>query len=323
MLYVKRKAKTPIGSESVRKVLSRHDLGDDFTRTAESYTNDTFRVNAPQTSYYLKFFTDQWCDPEAGKRELSAIRLLRENGIPTPELLAFEYADREVSRNYAIFKALPGHTISTDTSAFNLAHVQQVQALLTRMGAIQGPLGFVGHDPKVHSTYGSHFEFINDSVFYAFKKLSDFGYDVQGLSESLSKWQHKGEPNHIGFCHCDFTPKHILVDSEDITGLIDFEWAIFADPTMDTALFMTSLAEYGFGKEYIEPILQEAKTADLDGTLHYHLARILIMGAAWPHKNVEQPFFSQSCLNKAKVILSRQQAHIEDLLWEGPMVKEK
>ncbi len=323
MLYAKRKPKTPIDADMVRKALFRHDLGDDFVRTAESYTNDTFRVNAAQGSYYLKFFTDQWCDPEAGRRELSAANLLRENGIPTPEPIAFEYANQEIPRNYTIFKALPGHTISADTSKFSLAHVQQVQSLLARMGAIQGPLGFVGHDPKIHSTYGSHFEFINDSVFYAFKKLSDFGYNVQGLSESLSEWQHKGEPSRLGFCHCDFTPKHILVDSDDVSGLIDFEWAIFADPAMDTALFMTSLAEYGFGREYIDPILQEARKADSDGTLHYHLARILIMGAAWPHKNVEQPFFSQSCLNKAKSILSRKQAHIEDLLWEGSVVKEE
>ena len=94
-----------------------------------------------------------------------------------------------------------------------------------------------------------------------------------------------------------------------------FEWSIFSSALSDGSLWLTSLAECGQPKEALQKVLDYCESLDYIELLPYFVARKLILAASWPHKNIKQPYYSQMCLDKAQVILSKKEFELNDLVW--------
>ena len=167
MLYNIRKSKTNIAPKILEEVLSEIGFSTLNVQNVNlSYTNDVYRVVNEREVYFLKFFTDQWCDRNAGVREIEAINLMNSIGVKAPIIEYFGKAKKEIPRNFAVFKALEGVPL-IQTLARNLSDyfLNQSIALLKKLSGVEGNFGFFGHDKNVHRTYDTHFEFINDTVF--------------------------------------------------------------------------------------------------------------------------------------------------------------
>ena len=317
MLYQNRKEKTEIGLEKAKEILLKKGINcEEIWSGSLSYTNDVYIFRENGKEYVLKFFTDQWVDKNSGIMEFNVLKKLKQEGIPVPEVISFQKANESCPRNFMIMEKIKGVPLYKGFDNISMDTVVQGIELLKKLRSIEGNFGFYEHDENIHKTYESHFDFINDSVFYAIKKMSDFNYNVDEIKELFeNKRKYDSQENKFSFTHCDFTPKHIFVDGEKIVGLIDFEWTIFSEPINDAVLFLTSLSEYNVQIEYLEEIYKYCNYIASKEKIAYYCARIYIMKAAWPHKNVEQPYYSQTCLDKARDILKKDNLELNDVIW--------
>ncbi len=319
MLYLKRKNKTIITSDFAKLLL--HSVGFEvgrLQRMSLSYTNDVYKFTQNHKDYFIKFFTDQWCDENSGFREIQAIEMLKQKGISVPNCVYFGNADAMSQRNFAIFEKIKGFPlIKTLPRELSDAFIEDSLSQLQKLSTIKGKPGFFLHDVNIHKSYQTHFEFINDTVFYSFKKLQDLGYNIYDVPTLFERYKSLDSIIvEFSFCHNDFTPKHIFIDSKDrITGLIDFEWSVYSSPQSDGALWLTSLAEYGQPRETLVKVVDYCKRLEHFELFPYFVARDLILAASWPHKSIEQPYYSQTCLDKARLILAKKEFLLEDIIW--------
>lgn len=315
MRYLKRQPKTPVDAHTAMRVSSALGMDDAVVRQSSySYTNDVFRVEHGGSEYYLKFFTNQWMDPNAGAQEIKGYELLRSIGIRTPRALHFEKS-RDGTRNYALLSALRGRPLLKRMESLNDPSIVKSTILtLERLAKLKGPLGFICQDYNIHCTYADEYHFLNDITFYGIKKLADFGHDVSDLTEYLEEWRTVKEPQKHSFSHHDFTPKHVFIDDEGSVGLIDLEWSNYSNPLSDRALWLVSLAEYHAPVQALDAMVRTFRDQESSQSLHFHVARWLILCAAWPHKNVNR-MYSRTCINKARRILRKHSIELEDLLW--------
>lgn len=314
MLYLNRRPKTLVDTRIAGQVASSLGIKNAVVQQSSySYTNDVFRLSHDGSVYYLKFFTDQWMDPNAGMQEIKGYELLRAIGIRTPTVLHYEKSNH--GRNYALLSALQGRPLLKNMESLrDPSIINDSITTLDKFASIQGPLGFICHADKVHPTYADEYEFLNDITEYGIKKLSDLGHSVHDLTELIGEWRNViNQPQH-SFSHNDFTPKHVFVDDEGISGVIDLEWANYSNPQSDRALWIVSLAEYHAPIHALETAMCAFKEKDDNKSLHFHVARWLILCAAWPHKNVDNTY-SRTCIDKARKILRKHSVVIEDLLW--------
>jgi len=316
MLYNKRKNKSEITKEMAEKILRSINFKfNKINSIGISYTNDVFLVEDKEKKFVLKFFTDQWVDNNFGKREYNTLLLLKKMGLPVPNVLLFKESDDVSPRNYMIMEKLDGTQMCTEMDNVSSKTIDECISFLKRFQEISGQFGFFDHDENVHKTYDNHFNFINDSVYYAIKKVKDLGYNNHNLQELFSKQRYYDTDKKVlTFTHGDFSPKHIFIKGERVTGLIDFEWSIFSEPINDAILFLTSISEYNVQKSHLVKIMNYCNSIANPSKVAYYAARAFILKAAWPHKTVKQPYYSQTCLDKAKRILDRGSLEIGDLL---------
>lgn len=319
MLYLKRRVKSKITPKILENVLKRIGVDMEIVETTGlSYTNDVYKLNKKGTTFYLKFFTDQWCDQNAGIREVEALKFLRSEGIPVPEIVLFGKDERVSPRNFALLTPARGMPlIKMLHQSIDEKIISSSLEILTRFSELRGNFGFFQHDSSIHRSYNHHLNFINDILTYAYKKLTDLGYDVHCLPDLFSKWDNEQDSGRYVFCHNDFTPKHVFVDGSEITGLIDFEWSVFSEKISDPVQWLISLAEYEVDIKHLQRVYDYITENSNLKTANYYAARMLVLCAAWPHKNIHQPNYSQTCLDKAERILKEQKIVLESLIWEG------
>lgn len=317
MLYKNRKEKTEIGIEKAKEILQKNNFSPkNIYPGSLSYTNDVYIFEEGNKSYVLKFFTDQWVDKDAGFREYHMLLRLREEGIPVPNVVLFKKSDPISPRNFMIMEKIEGDPLYKSFETISLKTIKEAINILKKFINIKGEFGFYEHDEEVHKTYSNYFDFLNDNIFLGINKCEDMGFKVYNLINLLEKWrEYDSEEDNFCLTHSDFTPKHIFVNGDKIAGLIDFEWAIFSEPINDAALFLISLSEYNVPKEFLEEIYNYCLSLTNRKRISYYCSRIYIMKAAWPHKNIEQPYYSQTCLDKAKIILEKEDVELKDVIW--------
>jgi len=322
MLPQRRKTKTVVKLQQAEFVLRKHNIAYDSIRPSNiSYTNKAFQIKSGNHTYYLKFFTDQWDNPSSGIQEIKAMALLKSLQIPAPNLKFFGLSDKDIPQNYALLDALPGKAIiDIPPTSLDAIILSDITSCLRTFTSITGPQGFLLHEPAIHRTYPTYSEFINDITHYAIQKLADIGFQLGNIPQIYQNWTAR-EPTPAIYCHHDFSGKHIFIHQGMLSGVIDFEWAIYGSPLIDPVQLIVSLAERGFPPRSLIPLLEYAHAIDYSGELPFYFARAYIHAAAWSHKHVDHHPYVQNCLSKCRAVLSDRQVTIEHVQWDKPPVE--
>jgi len=185
---------------------------------------------------------------------------LAERNIPVPKIYAFDSSNELNKGGYMVMQKLPGKRIDEIWNSLTDKQKEKVTIkigeLLARIHEIKLPsFGQIQEGGKIDTK--PHFEFrkLGEKMKYSLflrELFDDFFFDISGLLShkyaspkfisdfvfyilsNLDKIDFNGEPTLL---HADYMPGHLFVEEKDgeyeITGLIDFEFALSYAPEYD------------------------------------------------------------------------------------------
>lgn len=201
-------------------------------------------------------------------RELEAYRLLAES-IPTPKLINYWLGD-ENCVGALLLTELKGETLTSNTSPSIAFQLGQIHA---KLHAIKPN----ANHPSLHITnvFQNWGDFV-DTQFYSFAKdvKPVIDYKLYNLSlETFEKMKKQlPPPDGPSFIHMDFRSANIIINEQQVSGIIDFETVRFGSTEVDfTKLHRDYLSHnenlylaYKEGYKSIRPLI------DLDFVLPFY-----------------------------------------------------
>lgn len=260
---------------AVQALLQRWFPGQDpvSERMDSGGSTPVYRVTIDYAVMYLRFAE------EPGERRDAEVRvheLLRERGVPVPQVLRFEPEPPELDRSAALTSAIAGRSIDRHTPIAALHRiVHRAGRDLAAINAIpvQG-YGWVdsvrGEDRHLvaeHPTraaWAAEYLAATDTVI-----ASDTfdGFLIGALREVMRTWADLPDAQPSALAHGDFDATHIYTDPEThaYTGIIDFGELRGADPLYDLGHVWMHAAD-AFGREVFGHLLAGYREcADLPG----------------------------------------------------------
>ncbi|TYS15398.1 aminoglycoside phosphotransferase family protein [Rossellomorea vietnamensis] len=240
------------------EVLSTNEVEDSFSSTVYKCT----LFNGENVYLKMPFSKVKF------QRELEAYKIL--NGrVAIPELLDFWRGDEECAGAF-LLSELKGKPL---TSRVSPSVAYQVGVLHAEMHSVSPPA-----DEELE---GIKNEFSNWSQFIE-EQFYSFAQDVKGIVDeelyrkSIEKFEELKKqlpaPDGPGFVHMDFRPANIIVNNEEVSGIIDFESVRFGSTEVDfTKLYRDFLSmddnlyiAYKEGYTSIRPLI------DLESVLPFY-----------------------------------------------------
>ncbi|GEN45246.1 aminoglycoside phosphotransferase family protein [Alkalibacillus haloalkaliphilus] len=163
------------------------------------------------------------------QRELEAYQILKGN-VSIPELINYWSGDDECPGAYLLseLKGKPLTSVAKPTTSF------QVGVLHAKMHSIQPPSEQVLSGIK--NEFPNWSQFI-DQQFYSFAEDAKEVMAVQLYQKAIEKFERMKQqlPSSDGpsFVHMDFRPANIIVDHDQVSGVIDFESVRFGSTEVD------------------------------------------------------------------------------------------
>jgi Ser/Thr protein kinase RdoA (MazF antagonist) len=163
------------------------------------------------------------------QRELEAYEILR-GRVSIPELLDYWTGDEECTGAFLLseLKGKPLTTEASPTAAF------QVGVIHAKMHSIKPPAGQELTGIKNEFPNWSHFI---EQKFHSFaedvKDVLDEGLYNQAIGKFEAMKQQLPPSDGPSFVHMDFRPANIIVDGDNVSGLIDFESVRFGSTEID------------------------------------------------------------------------------------------
>ncbi|HET8843813.1 MAG TPA: aminoglycoside phosphotransferase family protein [Ktedonobacteraceae bacterium] len=230
--------------------------------------------------------------------EVASMRLVRENpAIPVPEIYYFDTTGDLCDSDYFFMEKLIGDNYGQVKEslppALQAQVDQQIGAIVREINGFTGTyFGYAGNSDLRGTTWKETFTRIMDAVLEdGSRKNADFGYTIDEIREAFLK--------HIPSLEAVTTPQLIHWDAWDlnffvkdgkITGILDFERALWADPLMEAlfrALAFEGVSESmrGYGKTTF--------THEEDKRCHlYTLYLALVMKTECYYRNYDSDFVS-------------------------------
>jgi aminoglycoside phosphotransferase (APT) family kinase protein len=193
--------------------------------------------------------------------EVTTMRLVRENSaIPVPEIYFFDNAHDLCDSDYFFMEKLAGDNLE-HVKAFLSPEVQaeidwRIGEIIREINRFTGTyFGYAGNPDLRDDTWNAAFLKIIDSVLDdGRRKNVDYGFGYDELRAAIHKHAPAlEEVTTPRLVHWDAWNLNFFVKNGQITGLLDFERALWADPLMEAqfrALAFGGISESmrGYGK---------------------------------------------------------------------------
>ncbi len=193
--------------------------------------------------------------------EVAALHLVRENpAIPVPKIYYFDTARDVCDSEYFFMEKLSGDNYEHVKGSFSplmQAQIdQQIGAIVREINGFTGTyFGYDGNSDLRGNTWKEAFIKIMDSVLEdGSRKHADFGYAIDEIREAILKHAPSLEAvTTPQLVHWDAWDLNFFVKDGKITGILDFERALWADPLMEAqfralAFGGVSASMRGYGK---------------------------------------------------------------------------
>jgi aminoglycoside phosphotransferase (APT) family kinase protein len=234
-------------SQWISEILAFHDLEQPETiqRADIGRNNPIFMVD---DRWVVRFdgLADADSSPafrERFKSEVAIAALLRERGFPAPVVEAYEPTPAHVPRPYMLMQMLPGRPI---VRVWQDLSVEQRHHLASQAGRMLAALHDIPIDGFGWPLNAPEFAFPTwtEWVADAFKRYSSDALALEvitqdvidSIADRLERAQSAFDAvSRPWFVHRDFHFENLLTDGERITGLLDFEWSLGGDTSLDFA----------------------------------------------------------------------------------------
>jgi aminoglycoside phosphotransferase (APT) family kinase protein len=193
--------------------------------------------------------------------EVASMRLVRENpAIPVPEIYYFDTAQDVCDSEYFFMEKLTGDNYEHVKESFSRATQaqidQQIGAIIRQINDFTGTyFGYDGNSDLRGATWKEAFLTIMDAVLEdGSRKNADFGSPIDDIREAVLKHAPSLEAvTTPRLVHWDAWDLNFFVKDGKVSGILDFERALWADPLMEAqfrALAFGGVSESmrGYGK---------------------------------------------------------------------------
>ena len=237
------------------------------------------------------------------QRELEAYEILK-GRVAIPELLDYWSGDGECPGAF-LLSELKGKPLSTDVSP---AAAFKVGVLQATMHNIEPPVG--KELTGIQNEFSNWSKFI-DKQFYSFaedvKEVVEESLYNQAIEKYEAMKQQIPAPDGPSFVHMDFRPANIIVDGDNVSGMIDFESVRFGSTEIDfTKLYRdflnfepTLYQAFKEGYQSIRPII------DLEIVLPFYLFTDAFNSVGWCNRRgiEKNAVFLEENLERLKKLL--------------------
>lgn len=193
--------------------------------------------------------------------EVATMRLVRENpAIPVPEIYFFDTARDLCDSEYFFMEKLSGDNYGQVKASLSLEMQarldQQIGAIVREINGYTGAyFGYDGNRNLRAASWKEAFIKIIDAVLEdGASKQADFGYSIDDIRAAVLKHAASLEAvSTARLVHWDAWDLNFFVSDSRISGILDFERALWADPLMEAqfrALAFGGVSESmrGYGK---------------------------------------------------------------------------
>jgi aminoglycoside phosphotransferase (APT) family kinase protein len=224
-----------LNHQQVALIFQVHGLGEvqTITRHAHGSANDVFLINGThvlrvQPRRHMRLHAEQ-----------QAYELLRQSGVPVPQVVALDTSGLRIPYSYLLLTYLPGKplvkvwpTLAPETRekvAFEAgAHLARIHNV---------SLDFHGNLGSNQQRFNNFYEYAIDFCARFVLPASQTRLYTPTMHEQLATLLHVCRPyiQHVSphLVHSDYHFENILVENDTVTGIIDMEWALSGDPTWD------------------------------------------------------------------------------------------
>lgn len=188
------------------------------------------------------------------KTEKWAIDQSRALGVPAPEVIYLDNAEQNGKKlSICVELKIEGTPLNelVDHSNIDLEQIlYQAGQILSKINSIQ-TYGFGYLNPKGEGTYKKIEDYLTERTAKKdslIKSAQQVGLNPDIITSSLRILEETAQnyPNtESHLVHFDYSPKHLLVQNNQITGILDFENVRGADPILDIARW-----EFYFEKDF-------------------------------------------------------------------------
>lgn len=193
--------------------------------------------------------------------EVATMRLVRENpAIPVPEIYYFDTAQDLCDSDYFFMEKLAGanyeHIKSSLPSEMQTQIDRRIGEIIREINGFTGTyFGYDGNSDLQGDNWKETFIKIVDSVLEdGRRKDADFGYSIDEIRAAVLKHAPSLEAVTTPWLvHWDAWDLNFFVKDGNVSGIIDFERALWAEPLMEAqfralAFWGVSESMHGYGK---------------------------------------------------------------------------
>jgi len=251
-----------------------------FRRIPTGKFNTSFFVSAEGAEYVLRIAPPRdsvflFYERDMMKQEPELHALLREKTtIPVAKIIAFDDSHEMIDRDYLIMERLPGCPLTDAIGADATAVFRQVGAFPSQAHAITArQYGYLGaHHPMTPrdawaeafaDMWGKLIADIEATGHYAREEGAAL---VDLLDQHLSLFDR---PVQASLLHMDVWHQNILVNGGCVTGLIDWDRALWGDPEIEFAVLdYCGISKPAFWEGYGR-VRDDSRPARIRGLFYY------------------------------------------------------
>lgn len=238
-----------------------HEAGDfvviDKNRIIAGETNEVYAIQTESGPELIVRISHE--AKNRFKKEAWALRQCKEQGLPVPEVLLVKTIGEGVDiRHICVETKLPGIDLNKVQEGVSPQDEVIIPDLLRKLGVVlakvhQVPtIGFGILDANGHGLYSSIDKFMSEDRYIRDEIIFEFLKDRPNDIEIVKKAQDIIQEESLKYAsspsclvHNDLAPGHVLIDNNEISGVIDFESACGGDPFLEFALW-----EFKHGRKY-------------------------------------------------------------------------
>jgi aminoglycoside phosphotransferase (APT) family kinase protein len=229
-----------ISRRELQKIFDHYELGkvEDFDMPPYGSVNLVVEVNQ---QYIVRFDTRKIEGISRFRGEQIAYDRLANSPVPVPKVIALDLSKKFVKQNYIILTKVEGSPLvdawNTLTSAQKYRTAHDAGRFLAHMHNVTydhfGELRNLDHK-RFRSVYDHIYDYFERYAHLAVKQggMTKATYQrIDDLIQSLRPYLEYFPQGHL--VHSDYHFENILQVDGQITGVIDFEWAMGGDPVWD------------------------------------------------------------------------------------------
>ena len=255
-----------LAPDLLKKCVRHHllDIAQPITleRIASGHFNASFFVSAgnrqlvlriaPAADTGLLFYERQMMHQEPAIHRL----LLERTTVPVPPVVAFDSSQQIIDRDFILMERLPGRPLS-ETSRIDVNPIlRQVGESLAQVHAITaGQYGYLGehHPMPPQDSWADAFRLMWSLLLEDIQSTGHYSADEAQLARALLD-RHLAlfdRPVPASLLHMDVWSQNILVDRGNLSGLIDWDRALWGDPEIEFAVLdYCGISEPAFWEGY-------------------------------------------------------------------------